>query len=74
MSMAGKIGYFVDFFDIFPRTASGVWHPFVTVAPLGSPLNGQVVLHEQQVIHPRLLTWYSHAKGNLCGVKGKNDL
>ncbi|XP_023604004.1 von Willebrand factor A domain-containing protein 8 isoform X2 [Myotis lucifugus] len=48
MSMAGKIGYFVDFYDIFPRTASGVWHPFVTVAPLGNPLNGQVVLHEQQ--------------------------
>lgn len=56
MSMAGKIGYFVDFFDIFPRTASGVWHPFVTVAPLGNPLNGQVVLHEQQVMHPG----YSH--------------
>ncbi|XP_015414935.1 PREDICTED: von Willebrand factor A domain-containing protein 8 [Myotis davidii] len=48
MSMAGKVGYFVDLYDIFPRTASGVWHPFVTVAPLGNPLNGQVVLHEQQ--------------------------
>ncbi|KAK2112755.1 von Willebrand factor A domain-containing protein 8 [Saguinus oedipus] len=46
--MAGKSGYFVDLFDIFPRTASGVWHPFVTVAPLGSPLKGQVILHEQQ--------------------------
>ncbi|XP_062958245.1 von Willebrand factor A domain-containing protein 8 isoform X3 [Cynocephalus volans] len=48
MNMNGKSGYFVDFFDIFPRTASGVWHPFVTVAPLGSPLKGQVILHEQQ--------------------------
>uniref|UniRef100_A0A8C8YHY0 von Willebrand factor A domain-containing protein 8 n=1 Tax=Prolemur simus TaxID=1328070 RepID=A0A8C8YHY0_PROSS len=48
MNMTGKSGYFVDFFDIFPRTASGVWHPFVTVAPLGSPLKGQVILHEQQ--------------------------
>ncbi|XP_066093875.1 von Willebrand factor A domain-containing protein 8 isoform X2 [Saccopteryx bilineata] len=48
MNMAGKNGYFVDFFDIFPRTASGIWHPFVTVAPLGNPLKGQVILHEQQ--------------------------
>uniref|UniRef100_A0A8D1AM45 von Willebrand factor A domain-containing protein 8 n=1 Tax=Sus scrofa TaxID=9823 RepID=A0A8D1AM45_PIG len=48
MNMAGTSGYFVDLFDIFPRTASGVWHPFVTVAPLGNPLRGQVILHEQQ--------------------------
>ncbi|XP_064349192.1 von Willebrand factor A domain-containing protein 8 isoform X3 [Camelus dromedarius] len=48
MNMTGKRGYFVDFFDIFPRMARGVWHPFVTVAPLGNPLNGQVILHEQQ--------------------------
>ncbi|XP_053521402.1 von Willebrand factor A domain-containing protein 8 isoform X1 [Artibeus jamaicensis] len=48
MNMAGKSGYFVDFFDIFPRTASGIWQPFVTVAPLGNPLKGQVILHEQQ--------------------------
>ncbi|XP_077014477.1 von Willebrand factor A domain-containing protein 8 isoform X2 [Tamandua tetradactyla] len=48
MNMTGKSGYFVDFYDIFPRTASGVWHPFVTVAPLGNPLKGQVILHEQQ--------------------------
>lgn len=74
MNMAGKSGNFVDFFDIFPRTASGIWHPFVTVAPLGNPLKGQVILHEQQVMYPRLLTRHSHAKGNLCGVKGKNDL
>ncbi|XP_019792046.2 von Willebrand factor A domain-containing protein 8 isoform X1 [Tursiops truncatus] len=48
MNMTGKSGYFVDLFDIFPRAASGVWHPFVTVAPLGNPLKGQVILHEQQ--------------------------
>ncbi|XP_054993034.1 von Willebrand factor A domain-containing protein 8 [Sorex araneus] len=48
MNMAGKSGFFVDLYDIFPRTAGGVWHPFVTVAPLGSPLKGQVILHEQQ--------------------------
>ncbi|KAM6179532.1 von Willebrand factor A domain-containing protein 8 [Erethizon dorsatum] len=48
MNMTGKSGFFVDLFDIFPRMASGVWHPFVTVAPLGSPLKGQVILHEEQ--------------------------
>lgn len=48
MNMTGKNGFFVDFFDIFPRMASGSWRPFVTVAPLGSPLRGQVVLHEEQ--------------------------
>nr|XP_004650824.2 von Willebrand factor A domain-containing protein 8 [Jaculus jaculus] len=48
MNMTGKNGFFVDFFNVFPRMASGVWQPFVTVAPLGSPLKGQVVLHEEQ--------------------------
>ncbi|XP_036084810.1 von Willebrand factor A domain-containing protein 8 isoform X2 [Rousettus aegyptiacus] len=48
MNTAGKSGYFVDLSDIFPRMTSGFWHPFVTVAPLGSPLKGQVILHEQQ--------------------------
>uniref|UniRef100_A0A5F9D324 von Willebrand factor A domain-containing protein 8 n=1 Tax=Oryctolagus cuniculus TaxID=9986 RepID=A0A5F9D324_RABIT len=48
MNMAGKSGYFVDFYDIFPKLTSGVWHPFVTVAPLGGPLRGQVILHEEQ--------------------------
>ena len=48
MNMTGKSGYFVDLFDIFPRMASGVWYPFVTVAPLRNPLKGQVILHEQQ--------------------------
>nr|XP_040137835.1 von Willebrand factor A domain-containing protein 8 [Ictidomys tridecemlineatus] len=48
MNMTGESGFFVDLYDIFPRTASGLWHPFVTVAPLGSPLKGQVILHEEQ--------------------------
>ncbi|KFO27883.1 Putative protein KIAA0564, partial [Fukomys damarensis] len=48
MNMTGKRGFFVDLFDVFPRMASGVWHPFVTVAPLGSPLKDQVILHEEQ--------------------------
>uniref|UniRef100_A0A8D3E6L1 von Willebrand factor A domain-containing protein 8 n=1 Tax=Scophthalmus maximus TaxID=52904 RepID=A0A8D3E6L1_SCOMX len=39
----------VELYDVFPRTISGVWQPLVTVAPLGSPLDGQVVLHEEQV-------------------------
>lgn len=39
----------MELYDVFPRTISGVWQPFVTVAPLGSPLDGQVVLHEEQV-------------------------
>ena len=60
MNMTGKSGHFVDLFDIFPRTVSGIWHPFVTVAPLGNPLRGQVVLHEQQVmasLYQEWLTW-----------------
>ncbi|KAG7501738.1 von Willebrand factor A domain-containing 8 [Solea senegalensis] len=39
---------FIELYDVFPRTISGVWQPFVTVAPLGSPLDTQVVLHEEQ--------------------------
>lgn len=39
----------MELYDVFPRTVSGIWQPFVTVAPLGSPLDGQVVLHEEQV-------------------------
>lgn len=73
MNMTGKNGYFVDLFDIFPRTASGVWHPFVTVAPLGSPLNGQVVVHEQQVIHFWMFP-YLWVKSNLQEVKFKGML
>ncbi|KAL6048821.1 hypothetical protein STEG23_032391, partial [Scotinomys teguina] len=48
MDLTGKNGFFVDFFDVFPRMVSGSWRPFVTVAPLGSPLRDQVVLHEEQ--------------------------
>uniref|UniRef100_A0AAQ5Y816 von Willebrand factor A domain-containing protein 8 n=1 Tax=Amphiprion ocellaris TaxID=80972 RepID=A0AAQ5Y816_AMPOC len=40
----------MELYDVFPRTISGVWQPFVTVAPLGNPLDGQVVLHEEQVV------------------------
>ncbi|KAK7809055.1 hypothetical protein U0070_013241 [Myodes glareolus] len=52
MNLTGKSGFLVDFFDIFPKMISGSWRPFVTVAPLGSPLRGQVVLHEEQVRTP----------------------
>ncbi|XP_005370937.1 von Willebrand factor A domain-containing protein 8 [Microtus ochrogaster] len=48
MNLTGKSGFLVDFFDIFPRMTSGSWRPFVTIAPMGSPLRGQVVLHEEQ--------------------------
>ncbi|KAG8452289.1 hypothetical protein GDO86_004191 [Hymenochirus boettgeri] len=41
-------GYHVDLYDIFPRTVGSVWQPYVTVAPSGDPLNGQVILHEEQ--------------------------
>lgn len=40
---------YIDLYDVFPKTISGVWQPCVTIAPLGSPLDGQVVLHEEQV-------------------------
>lgn len=39
----------IELYDIFPRTISGVWQPFVSVAALGNPLQGQLVLHEEQV-------------------------
>uniref|UniRef100_A0A667FZ83 von Willebrand factor A domain-containing protein 8 n=1 Tax=Lynx canadensis TaxID=61383 RepID=A0A667FZ83_LYNCA len=48
LNTTGKSGYMVDLSDLFPRMASRIWHPFVTVAPLGNPLKSQVVLHEQQ--------------------------
>lgn len=65
MNTAGKSGYSVDLFDLFPRTASGFWHPFVTVAPLGSPLKGQVILHEQQVTAPRASLVEDCAQGGM---------
>ncbi|KAJ6661691.1 hypothetical protein lerEdw1_013213 [Lerista edwardsae] len=48
MDMSSKDGHYVDLYDIFPRTVGGIWQPFVTLAPLGSPLKGQVILHEEQ--------------------------
>uniref|UniRef100_A0A671LQ04 ATPase dynein-related AAA domain-containing protein n=1 Tax=Sinocyclocheilus anshuiensis TaxID=1608454 RepID=A0A671LQ04_9TELE len=39
----------IELYDVFPRTISGVWKPFVSVAALGNPLQDQVVLHEEQV-------------------------
>ncbi|XP_030642749.1 von Willebrand factor A domain-containing protein 8 [Chanos chanos] len=50
---------YIELYDVFPRTISGVWQPFVTVAALGNPLEGQVVLHEEQsntVLHLDLVT------------------
>lgn len=49
MDMSNKDGYYVDLYDIFPRTVGGIWQPFVKLAPLGNPLKGQVILHEEQV-------------------------
>lgn len=49
MKVDGETIQCMELYDVFPRTISGVWQPFVTVAPLGSPLDGQVVLHEEQV-------------------------
>ncbi|KAK5860620.1 hypothetical protein PBY51_022082 [Eleginops maclovinus] len=49
----------IELYDVFPRTISGTWQPFITVAPLGSPLDGQVVLHEEQsntVLHIDMVT------------------
>ncbi|KAG7233754.1 hypothetical protein INR49_006613 [Caranx melampygus] len=48
MKERGETIQTMELYDVFPRTISGVWQPFVTVAPLGSPLDGQVVLHEEQ--------------------------
>nr|XP_015219376.1 PREDICTED: von Willebrand factor A domain-containing protein 8 isoform X1 [Lepisosteus oculatus] len=49
----------IDLYDVFPRTMSGVWQPFITIAALGGPLQGQVVLHEEQsntVLHLDLVS------------------
>uniref|UniRef100_A0A8C6JZL1 von Willebrand factor A domain-containing protein 8 n=1 Tax=Melopsittacus undulatus TaxID=13146 RepID=A0A8C6JZL1_MELUD len=48
MNVSSNSGYFVDLYDLFPRTVGSVWQPFVTVAPLGNPLKGQVVIHEEE--------------------------
>lgn len=49
MRGSGDTIHYMDLYDVFPRTLSGVWQPFVTVAALGNPLEGQMVLHEEQV-------------------------
>lgn len=57
MKERGETIQCMELYDVFPRTISGVWQPFVTIAPLGSPLEGQVVLHEEQVgTHVHTLT------------------
>ncbi|XP_031729156.1 von Willebrand factor A domain-containing protein 8 [Anarrhichthys ocellatus] len=59
MKERGETIQCMELYDVFPRTISGVWQPFVTVAPLGSPLDGQVVLHEEQsntVLHLDMVT------------------
>ncbi|CAL8266675.1 unnamed protein product [Lota lota] len=48
MKERGDTIHCMELYDVFPRTISGVWQPFITIAPLGSPLDGQVVLHEEQ--------------------------
>ncbi|XP_041128021.1 von Willebrand factor A domain-containing protein 8-like isoform X1 [Polyodon spathula] len=48
MHVSGDTVQCMDLYDVFPRTISGVWQPFVKVAALGGPLQGQVVLHEEQ--------------------------
>ncbi|XP_041857473.1 von Willebrand factor A domain-containing protein 8 [Melanotaenia boesemani] len=59
MKERGETIQCMELYDVFPRTISGVWQPFVTIAPLGSPLDGQVVLHEEQsntVLHVDMVT------------------
>ncbi|XP_044221449.1 von Willebrand factor A domain-containing protein 8 [Thunnus albacares] len=59
MKERGETIQCMELYDVFPRTISGVWQPFVTIAPLGSPLDGQVVLHEEQsntVLHLDMVT------------------
>ncbi|XP_031417095.1 von Willebrand factor A domain-containing protein 8 isoform X2 [Clupea harengus] len=48
----------VELYELFPRTLSAR-QPLITVAPLGEPLDGQVILHEEQsntVLHLDLVT------------------
>ncbi|XP_071782446.1 von Willebrand factor A domain-containing protein 8 [Centroberyx gerrardi] len=59
MKERGETIHCMELYDVFPRTISGVWQPFVTIAALGSPLDGQVVLHEEQsntVLHVDVVT------------------
>ncbi|XP_068602140.1 von Willebrand factor A domain-containing protein 8 [Brachionichthys hirsutus] len=59
MEKDGRAIRCMELYDVFPGTIGGVWQPLVTVAALGSPLDGQVVLHEEQsntVLHLDLET------------------
>ncbi|XP_056145237.1 von Willebrand factor A domain-containing protein 8 isoform X2 [Lampris incognitus] len=59
MKERGETIHCMELYDVFPRTISGVWQPFVTLAALGSPLDGQVVLHEEEsntVLHLDVVT------------------
>lgn len=49
MKEKANVLHCVDLYEIFPRTISGVWQPLITIAPLGGPLEGQVILHEEEV-------------------------
>uniref|UniRef100_A0A673AZC6 von Willebrand factor A domain-containing protein 8 n=1 Tax=Sphaeramia orbicularis TaxID=375764 RepID=A0A673AZC6_9TELE len=59
MKEQGDTIHCIELYDVFPRTISGVWQPFVTVAPLGNPLDGQVVLHEEQSSVNRYIVLYN---------------
>ncbi|CAB1346522.1 unnamed protein product, partial [Coregonus sp. 'balchen'] len=63
----------MELYDVFPRTISGVWQPFVTVAALGSPLEGQVVLHEEQGGH-KMCREFAHKNWLLFYKEGGNQL
>uniref|UniRef100_A0A8B9E596 von Willebrand factor A domain-containing protein 8 n=1 Tax=Anser cygnoides TaxID=8845 RepID=A0A8B9E596_ANSCY len=65
MNVSSKNGSFVDFYDLFPRTVGNVWQPFVTVAPLGNPLKGQVLVHEEQVKNKNKQTNKNHTTNKL---------
>ncbi|XP_041921214.1 von Willebrand factor A domain-containing protein 8 isoform X1 [Alosa sapidissima] len=59
MKERANVLHCVDLYEIFPRTLSGAWQPLVTIAPLGGPLEGQVILHEEEsntVVHLDLVT------------------
>lgn len=63
MKEKANVLHCVDLYEIFPRTISGVWQPLITIAPLGGPLEGQVILHEEEsntVVNLDLVTGAAH--------------
>lgn len=74
MNVSSKSGYFVDLYDLFPRTVGSVWQPFVTVAPLGNPLKGQVVLHEEEVIKFQMQQMFSDEQSSIIRVGSLRSL